>query len=67
MWNIVGNDGASSDEGDFILTALSFGGWRRSVVTSLWWLGGSEACVFVELWLGLIPQSDRSMLFFLFL
>jgi hypothetical protein len=26
VWDIVSNDGASGDEGDFVLTAFSFGG-----------------------------------------
>jgi hypothetical protein len=64
VWDIVGNDGASSDEGDFVLTALSFGEWRCNVATSSWWLGSGEACVFVELWLRSMSQSDQPELFF---
>ena len=56
--------GASSDEGIFVLMTLSFGGLRCSVVTSSWWLGGVEACILVESWLGSMPQSDRLELFF---
>jgi len=39
VWIIVGNDGASDDDGVFGLMSLIVGFWRRSVVVGV--VGGS--------------------------
>ena len=68
VWIIVGNDGASGDDGVFDLTSLTSGGWRCSVVVLRWWWFFFS---FSELSFGRVrfvstSQSDQPELFFSF-